>query len=97
MKPISVWRKSGMNEKLGTDMKGAGSVLSFLFLLFAVGIFLVALVFMGIILFTVSVALGVVLLIGMALLWFGPSGWKPFIMMGMIAILSIMVVLLALK
>jgi hypothetical protein len=84
-------------NKLSTNTEAAGGLLGFLFLLFAVGMFLAALVLLGIILFAVSVVLGVVLLIGMVLLWFGPSGWKPFIMMGMIVILALMVVLLALR
>jgi len=85
-----------MYGKLSTDTGAIGGLVGLLFLLFAVAMFLLALVLMGIILVAVSLVLGVVLLIGMVLLWFGPSGWKPFIMMGMIIVLSIVVILLAL-
>ena len=67
-----------------------GSVLA----LFAILAFLAALVLMAYITLTVSVVFGVVLLAGMGGLFFGPGGWKPFILIGMILILCLMVVLL---
>lgn len=75
----------------------ASSIYGMLFMLFALGLFLAALVVFAIITLLGAATLGIVMIIGLALLWFGPSGWKPFIMMGMILVLGIAVILLLLK
>jgi hypothetical protein len=57
--------------------------------------FLVTLVLMAYITLTVSIVFGAVLLAGMGGLMFGPAAFKPYILVGMIFTLCVMVIAVA--
>jgi len=81
-------------KKVRYDEEGAMKLVGSIAILLTMGAFLAALVLMAAITLTVSIAFGVALLVGMGMLWFGPGAWKPFVLIGMILLLCVMVLLL---